>query len=476
MDPIQTKTGRATTSTVHPAFDAPTTDGSIVVLVFVSDAYNGSPDSGWTQSAEMEQQTNHGSYLWWRPTDGGESSFTYTVGSAARTTWVLTELPGLSVLPYDASEGQLQVSSASAYSTPAITPTAGDRLLVAVLGGNLATGAELGAPGNWGVLGGSTSFSTAGSIGGEASNPSLCVGVATLAVTANGSTSYSTSAEWTGSANSETGLIIAFKVATPAAPEFTDDPTVTGTPTVGETLTCDNGTVTGTPAPDVSKQWQRDNDGGLSWSDISGATSDTLVLADTERFCNIRCRLAAENASGEDTADSNTVGPVAAPPLDFSVQLSGGVSNSDPAASLGGAMSGFDVNGSVLFASVPAADAEEGLTDYRCVYLNNNDVQDATVVAWLVDDEEEFPGREFFSIGPAAEASGDTVEAIPNATTAPDDVAFGTGTTAETGEDLGTVGQGDGKGVWICRDIPPGTPDNVAHNEARIRFQITPVE
>lgn len=41
------------------------------------------------------------------------------------------------------------------------------------------------------------------------------------------------------------------------APVFTDDPEVTGTPEVGETLTSDDGTVTGEPTPDITYQWYR---------------------------------------------------------------------------------------------------------------------------------------------------------------------------------------------------------------------------
>lgn len=41
------------------------------------------------------------------------------------------------------------------------------------------------------------------------------------------------------------------------APQFTVDPVVTGTPTVGETLTSDDGTVTGNPVPTITYQWYR---------------------------------------------------------------------------------------------------------------------------------------------------------------------------------------------------------------------------
>lgn len=43
----------------------------------------------------------------------------------------------------------------------------------------------------------------------------------------------------------------------PMAPQFTDDPEVTGTPEVGETVETDDGTVTGSPTPTITYQWYR---------------------------------------------------------------------------------------------------------------------------------------------------------------------------------------------------------------------------
>jgi hypothetical protein len=57
-----------------------------------------------------------------------------------------------------------------------------------------------------------------------------------------------------------------------SAPVNTVAPAVTGTATVGQTLSTTNGTWLGAPAPTFTYQWQR------SGSNIGGATSSTYVL------------------------------------------------------------------------------------------------------------------------------------------------------------------------------------------------------
>ncbi len=59
----------------------------------------------------------------------------------------------------------------------------------------------------------------------------------------------------------------------PAAPVNTVAPTITGTATVGQTLTGANGTWTGKETPVLTRQWRR---GGVA---ISGATAATYLLA-----------------------------------------------------------------------------------------------------------------------------------------------------------------------------------------------------
>lgn len=93
-------------------------------------------------------------------------------------------------------------------------------------------------------------------------------------------------------------------------------PTLSGTETESQTLTCASGTW-GLPSPFASgsngtitytRQWTRSNDGGGSGeADISGATSNTYTLQSADVGKYIRCRVRATNDGGFDSAaDTNS--------------------------------------------------------------------------------------------------------------------------------------------------------------------------
>lgn len=86
-------------------------------------------------------------------------------------------------------------------------------------------------------------------------------------------------------------------------------PAVTGTPTVGQTLTTTNGTWLGSPS--FARQWQRSSDGGLTWVNIAASTGLTYVIGSFAGQ-RIRCRVTATTAYGSAIAFSNIVGPIAA--------------------------------------------------------------------------------------------------------------------------------------------------------------------
>lgn len=206
---VQSAKGTSTSATVTASFSSTPTNGNLVVLCFAADDYNGTPNSGWTQSTGMEQQTFHGSYLWWRVASGGSNSFQYTIGSASPSSWVLLEISGLDGSPYDISNGQYATGTSKTYSTPALTPSAGDRILVAAVNFNRNSGTLAGNT----VTGWTNSFAAVDSIGSGPSGTNTTASLATRSVTANGSTSYSTSGTSDIDVTSASGLIIAFKVA-----------------------------------------------------------------------------------------------------------------------------------------------------------------------------------------------------------------------------------------------------------------------
>lgn len=90
-----------------------------------------------------------------------------------------------------------------------------------------------------------------------------------------------------------------------AYPTNTVAPAITGTPTVGQNLTCSTGTWTGTATITYARQWMRDG------VDIAGATSATYALVGADQTRTITCEVTATNSLGSITALSNAVGPIA---------------------------------------------------------------------------------------------------------------------------------------------------------------------
>jgi hypothetical protein len=90
------------------------------------------------------------------------------------------------------------------------------------------------------------------------------------------------------------------------APVNTVAPAITGTATVGQTLTSTTGTWTGTPTPTYVRQWLRD---GVA---IAGATAATYVLVTADATHSITVKVTATNILGAVSATSTAVGPVAA--------------------------------------------------------------------------------------------------------------------------------------------------------------------
>jgi hypothetical protein len=95
----------------------------------------------------------------------------------------------------------------------------------------------------------------------------------------------------------------------PKAPINTAAPVASGTPAVGQTLSCSNGSWTGIPTPTFTRAWLRD---GVP---IAGATASTYVVQAADEGNGLTCKVTAKNASGSVAALSNTlIVPVPPPP------------------------------------------------------------------------------------------------------------------------------------------------------------------
>lgn len=95
----------------------------------------------------------------------------------------------------------------------------------------------------------------------------------------------------------------------PAAPINTSAPSITGTPEVGQALTANVGSWTGSPAPTFSYQWMR------GASNIAGATGSSYTLVDADDQTNVKVRVTGTNSEGAASADSPLVGVTYALPV-----------------------------------------------------------------------------------------------------------------------------------------------------------------
>ncbi|MGO9488260.1 MAG: carboxypeptidase regulatory-like domain-containing protein [Solirubrobacteraceae bacterium] len=75
-------------------------------------------------------------------------------------------------------------------------------------------------------------------------------------------------------------------------PKKTVAPTVTGTPSVGGVLTCQEGEYSATPAPSISVQWLRDG------VEIAGATASTYTVQAADAGHQLQCKVTATNVAG----------------------------------------------------------------------------------------------------------------------------------------------------------------------------------
>lgn len=150
--------------------------------------------------------------------------------------------------------------------------------------------------------------------------------------------------------------------------------------------------------------------------------------------------------------------PVAA---DIALRYSGGAGNTDPNASLGGAMStaaGGVVDDDVLhdlFDLVTGTERQAGDTEYRAIYVRNEHASQTAFAARLYVGN---PDNTEIDIGLATEAVNTAIaETLANESTAPTGITFSHPTTDGAGLLIGDIPAGQFKGVWIRWTVPAGT-------------------
>jgi hypothetical protein len=94
----------------------------------------------------------------------------------------------------------------------------------------------------------------------------------------------------------------------PKAPINTLAPVASGTPALGQTLSCSTGTWTGSPKPTYSYSWLRDG------AAIAGAVASTYTVQTADIGNGVACKVTATNKNGSAAAASNTLAvPLPAP-------------------------------------------------------------------------------------------------------------------------------------------------------------------
>lgn len=142
---------------------------------------------------------------------------------------------------------------------------------------------------------------------------------------------------------------------------------------------------------------------------------------------------------------------------DIKVYLSGGSSNTDPDASLGDAISSTELtNNSLhnLFDKVTATEASSGDTEYRCVYIKNENGHSLTFTdPVLYIDTDSTSADTSIEVAVADEGKNATVQTIANESTAPTGESFTSATGVGNGESYTSLDDGDYIGIWIKRVV-----------------------
>jgi hypothetical protein len=117
------------------------------------------------------------------------------------------------------------------------------------------------------------------------------------------------------------------------APDNISAPTIAGVARVGETLTADDGTWSGVPAPALARQWLRCDPAGAFCTPIAGATGPAFTITADLLQARIRVRVTATNNDGAASKDSDATGLV----LPAVQTAGGGGGTTPPAGGTGGA-------------------------------------------------------------------------------------------------------------------------------------------
>ena len=160
---------------------------------------------------------------------------------------------------------------------------------------------------------------------------------------------------------------------------------------------------------------------------------------------------------------------------DLQLRLSGGATNSDATASLGGVLSSQAVSSTTLhnvFDKITGDESNAGDTEYRIVYVRNGGSQTAENVRVYLSgnyDSGVQPSglANDISIG-VSTAKNTAASTLTNESTAPTGVTFSQVSTRAASLDFGDLDSSDYRALYLRREIGPN-----ASAEDEATFEIT---
>lgn len=159
---------------------------------------------------------------------------------------------------------------------------------------------------------------------------------------------------------------------------------------------------------------------------------------------------------------------------DIKYRLSGGASNTDPNASIGGVMSTTTDAPASVFDNVSSAEAAAGDIEYRCIYVLNNHGT-LTLENGKVWVQANTPNAlTDVAIGLAAEGANATAAAVANESTAPASVTFSAAASEGAALSLGNLAAGQRYGVWIRYTVTAGASAGADSFTLRVKGDTAP--
>jgi|SRR5215510_624103 len=154
---------------------------------------------------------------------------------------------------------------------------------------------------------------------------------------------------------------------------------------------------------------------------------------------------------------------------DIVYRLSGGASNTDPNAALGGAISTTAITDNTLnnlWDNVSGDEGSAGDTEYRCFYVRNSHASLTLQSPMIWISSNTTSSSDEVDIGLGSSAVNGTEQSVANESTAPTSVTFSHPTTKAGGIALGNIPNGQHRAIWVKRIVTGGAGaiDNNAYN------------